>query len=995
MSWTGLIKIKPDGTEDATFDIETPLNQAGRSVVQVGSRFLLGGDFYGGPRLYGSTGTLQTFSLPLNGPVHAMTAQVDGRIVLVGDFTRSGGIDRGRVLRLGSDLTLEAAFETSADAELLAVALDESGGILAGGAITTVSGTGRTGAVRLLNDAATHALVVQTASAVLWQRGGASVESARILFEISTDDGATYSTLGGALSRFGGGWQLTGLTLSGDGIIRVRAWPQDSHSGGIIEDTVEFSIAPEISVEDAGTAVPSGGTVDFGNVQITLPQQRVLTIRNTGLDDLALTLPVALSGSAAASYSIIVQPDATVPPGGATTVTVACSPVGTGPQMAILTLTNDDGDEAAYVVNLDSEGLAGPGSVDTTWQPVPNARVLALALRPQDGGMWAGGHFTTLKGLLRGRYGAVGTDGVVLGQTGVGANNHVTALCVLADGSLLLAGTFTTLNSAGRKLARILPDGTFDTTAAWNTAFDGAISAMASLPDGSVIIGGSFTTFKGKPRRGLAKLLPTGALDLAWVVNEGPVTALAVQADGTVYAGTYYHRSIIRISPAGVVDAGYDSTAACTVNGWATHLLLTADSKLVVMGVAYAEGSYSRYIKRLTATGANDGPFTSSTPAGYIYAAIQQADGKILLGSNDASLHGRLNANGTTDASFDMPAETVGAQALALDETGRIHAGGDTFLRRLIAGPASSTFSVVDKTKVKWMRSGMLPEAEWVSIELSEGSSSVWTPQGNAARITGGWELAGLKLPRAGRVRARARCGQGLVEAVTTFSGLPVPDIEVVHLGERISDNGSITLAGRLPGQTSETTLLIRSIGGAPVTDLTLSTSGDFSAGVPDLTTLAAAGSSSGTIATCVIRFAPPAGAAANDREAWLSITSNVPGSKNPYLVLLRSAVVALPAYVSGAASAITSSGATITITSKPNHQMNHAKVYIEHKPNAGSVWTKSAEINIAGFKPVAVSFILSGLTASTLHNVRATIYNDVSSDADAAHGTFNFTTAA
>jgi hypothetical protein len=57
---------------------------------------------------------------------------------------------------------------------------------------------------------------------VKWLRGGSSPEAVRTTFELSTDGGNTWSYLGPG-TRIPGGWELTGLTLSGTGKIRARA----------------------------------------------------------------------------------------------------------------------------------------------------------------------------------------------------------------------------------------------------------------------------------------------------------------------------------------------------------------------------------------------------------------------------------------------------------------------------------------------------------------------------------------------------------------------------------------------------------------------------------------------------------------------------------------------------------------------------------------------------------------------------------------------------
>jgi hypothetical protein len=68
---------------------------------------------------------------------------------------------------------------------------------------------------------------------------------------------------------------------------------------------------------------------------------------------------------------------------------------------------------------------------------------------------------------------------------------------------------------------------------------NGPIRAMALLPDGKILIGGGFTHYGAIPRFGMARILPTGALDPTFTVGAGisgvtnaSVSAIIVQKDG-------------------------------------------------------------------------------------------------------------------------------------------------------------------------------------------------------------------------------------------------------------------------------------------------------------------------------------------------------------------------------------------------------------------------------------------------------------------------------
>ena len=96
---------------------------------------------------------------------------------------------------------------------------------------------------RLSNDAATQSLTVPSYDRVQWLRDGAAPEAQTVTFEASNDGGATWTALG-AGTRISGGWEKTGLSLSGSGQVRARARLTGSYyngSSGLAEATTGFS----------------------------------------------------------------------------------------------------------------------------------------------------------------------------------------------------------------------------------------------------------------------------------------------------------------------------------------------------------------------------------------------------------------------------------------------------------------------------------------------------------------------------------------------------------------------------------------------------------------------------------------------------------------------------------------------------------------------------------------------------------------------------------
>lgn len=983
--------LNADGTTDTSFNPNNGLNAEGLCVVCLaGGRIVAGGAFTGAAgqgrarlAVFESSGALVNTSLSAGGTVRALAVQTDGKVLVGGSFQTLGGLARIRLARLRADMTVEPAYEPSSNGAIYAIATQEDGKTLIGGGFTGISGQARSHLARLQNDDAAQSLAVLSAAAIRWLRGGASAETMRVSFE--ADTGSGYAAVGGTVTRIPGGWEVTGLALSGTGTLRARAWPADGHSAGILEALKAFAFVPEIQVIVGGESLVTGGGLDFGSVQSGATSERILTVRNMGLSNLTLTggTPVTKSGTNSNQWTIVNQPSSPVAPGEAVSFTMRFVPTAAGSKVATLSIASDDSDENPFTLSLTGTATPGPGALDTSWQPVANAVVTELAVH--DSAVLIGGAFTTVSGLLRGRWARIGMDGSLLAQTGVGANNSMVDVTVMPDGAWVLVGIFTTMNGVARRLARIKPDGTLDSSANWNAAFNESVLMMAPLPDGSLFLAGTFTTMKGQVRKGAAKLLPSGALDTSWnhTLSCSACWTLAPLADGSIYLGTNTV-GLVKLQPNGVQDSTFNASAAIPDYGMVLAIQPTRDGKILVAG---RDASFNSYLKRLNADGTLDGTWTATTPPFNTLAV--QADGKVLVSSLSSGTHQRLQANGTADTGFVFAPESLAARALALDETGRVYAadGVGRSLCRMVNGPASSSLTVPTAARVLWMRDGTAPEADWVLFELSEDAGISWRTLGTGTRITGGWELAGLSLPRQGRVRGRARTGSGMQERVTVFSGLPVPDLDVEQpAGTVIADGGTLAFPPMLPGQSVDVTLTLRNTGNADLTGLTLTTAGEWVVISLGATVLVA-----GQSTTAILRFTPTAVGA---RTAALSIVSNVPGAKTPYTMLLRGSGIAAPTATTTTATLITNTQARLRGSVKPNHDT--AKAFAEYKRTADSVWIRSAELTVAGFAATAVEWDVSGLTPSTAYHYRVGIYNSVNTSAAPVFGaTVAFNTTA
>ncbi len=174
--------------------------------------------------------------------------------------------------------------------------------------------------------------------------------------------------------------------------------------------------------------------------------------------------------------------------------------------------------------------------------------VYALAAQP-DGKIVLGGRFGSVNGIPRNNIARLNADGTLdrtfADNLDMGVNGQVNAIAIQPDGGIVIGGTFT---QAGRvelmNLARYKPDGSIDKNfggaGGSSIGANGPVLALAVQADGKVIAGGNFSTVFGEPRRGIARIKADGTLDGPAVPQNamsGDVKAIAVAADGSAVAG--------------------------------------------------------------------------------------------------------------------------------------------------------------------------------------------------------------------------------------------------------------------------------------------------------------------------------------------------------------------------------------------------------------------------------------------------------------------------
>jgi len=265
------------------------------------------------------------------------------------------------------------------------------------------------------------------------------------------------------------------------------------------------------------------------------------------------------------------------------------------------TFTNLNGQSRNAIGRLNADG-----SLDTGFNPgatgFSGAAVQCLAIQP-DGKILVGGNFAFLAGQSRYCLGRLNDNGSL--DTGFvppaggggspGTEAGVTSLIFETNGNILVMGELkepnpfeTTyvqrLDSLGNRISRAFYNFGPPSQPTY-------IMCAAAQPDGGIILGGWFDWIEsGQLHRNLARLDPSGFLDLNFTnIADGPVTALAGQADGKILVGGAFsniagqaRNRLARLDANGNLDTAFD--LPLTGSGLVQTLALQPDGKILVGG---------------------------------------------------------------------------------------------------------------------------------------------------------------------------------------------------------------------------------------------------------------------------------------------------------------------------------------------------------------------------------------------------------------------------
>ena len=236
-----------------------------------------------------------------------------------------------------------------------------------------------------------------------------------------------------------------------------------------------------------------------------------------------------------------------------------------------------------------------------------------------------------------------GVEAQTLDAFNPGANANISDFLPLADGKILVGGTFSTIaGQSKRNIARLNADGTFDATFTTETDINGSILQFIAQPDGKILIAGGFATVNTVTRNRVARLNADGSLDSTFNVGFTPpvgVSRMALQPDGKILIPVNFGGFLIQIlrrNPDGSAD---NTFSAPEFNSTPNNVIFQPDGKVIATGAfTTVDGNARSFIARFNSNGTIDSTFTTPTINTFIFGLTLAPDGKMYIQYGNAQV---------------------------------------------------------------------------------------------------------------------------------------------------------------------------------------------------------------------------------------------------------------------------------------------------------------------------------------------------------------------
>ncbi len=386
------------------------------------------------------------------------------------------------------------------------------------------------------------------------------------------------------------------------------------------------------------------------------------------------------------------------------------------------------------VGNPGSYGLAllrTNGTLDTSFAPNFVSSYVGVTFLPQqavvqqpDGKILAKLDTVTYNGFTKSGISRFALDGALdtsFHYSGTGAKPTVSAMHVLPDGKILIAGGFTNVNGVTKSgVARLNADGTLDTS--YSLALGGgSFGSILPTPGGKVLLVGQFTSVGGVNTTNIARLNQDGTVDGSFVCAAFSSNALLkaqpiIQADGKIIIGGAFtnvgglsRNGVARLNADGSLDTAFDSGTGVSAGVEGSlpvvySMLQQLDGKVLIGGPFYdVNGVQHQFLARLNGDG---GPVVSqSTNAGNITLSVAtsgtgltyqwQVNGTNLIGATEATFTVTNFAAGNAGR-YSVIVSNSAAVGVIVSQSAVLRSFGDLrmFAGMSIAGEAGDRYRI-------------------------------------------------------------------------------------------------------------------------------------------------------------------------------------------------------------------------------------------------------------------------------------------------------------
>jgi uncharacterized delta-60 repeat protein len=425
------VRLNSDGSRDTGFTVAGADTQCQTILTDVQGNIILGGSFnaIGGTTRrklarFNDAGTLDPAynpNLRATGiSVTALAVQPDDKVLVSGQFTAVGEVNRPGLARLNADGTLDTTFDPGAGPNGLvrSFAVQPDGKILIGGEFDFVGSSARSKIARLNADGSLDASFVV----------GTGLTGAGLLTPITVYSLAIQSDgkvlLGGAFTAYNNIPARCLARLNTDGTF------DSTFNIGTGAGTGDVSIIYGVTTDNQGRVLATGGFSGFNGQTTT----GLVRLSATGTLDTAFNANI-LSRLVGSGESIKLGQDQKIILAGSMIL---------------------DGVSSQAILKLNSDGTVDPSFINA----VPSGVGFQTAILP-NGKVMVLGNFTTARGITRNRLALFNTDGT-LDQTftpGASISGNVLSGNILAGqstGKAILGGTFGAFNGTPvNQIARI------------------------------------------------------------------------------------------------------------------------------------------------------------------------------------------------------------------------------------------------------------------------------------------------------------------------------------------------------------------------------------------------------------------------------------------------------------------------------------------------------------------------------------------------------------